>query len=258
VQDFKILEGAENFRAGDGPVGALLVHGYTGSPQSMRALGDHLAATGITVVGPRLPGHGTTWQDLNQRRAEEWVETVDTAFHGLALECDEVFLVGLSFGVALCLDLAARYPDKVAGIVTMAGMVETRDPRRHLAPIIRRLAKSLPGVANDIADPEGRELAYDRIPTEATYLMLRFLRRVRLSLPAVTAPILIMHSHKDHTVHPSNAELIKNSVSSSDKEVVWLDRSYHVLTLDLDRAEVFNRTYEFIRAHSRHELPAPA
>lgn len=248
----KILEGAEEFSLGSGPVGALLVHGFTGSPQGMRGLGDYLAERGIAVLAPRLPGHGTTWQDLNTRTAQEWVTEVDSAFHRMAAERDEVFVVALSFGAALALDLAARYPDEIAGLVTLAGMVMTKDPRRHLAPVIRRLARSVPGVGNDIADPDAREIAYDRLPTGAAYYMLRFLKSARVGLPAVRCPILVMHGRQDHTVHPSNAQVIIDSVGSQDKELVWLDRSYHVVTLDYDRDEVFERTHRFITGHSRH------
>jgi carboxylesterase len=249
--EVRILEGAEAFSLGEGHVGALLVHGFTGSPQGLRGLGAFLAERGISVVAPLLPGHGTTWQDLNSRTADEWTAAVDAAFHEMAAEKEEVFLVGLSFGGGLVLDLAARYPLDVAGVVTLAGMVETRDPRRHLAPVIRKLVKSLPGVGNDIADPEGKEIAYDRLPTSAAYHMLGFLKRAKMGLGAVTAPILILHGRNDHTVLPFNADVIHDSVGSTDKELVWLERSYHVITLDHDRDQVFDRTYRFIAEHSK-------
>ncbi|MGH2749042.1 MAG: alpha/beta hydrolase [Actinomycetota bacterium] len=251
MEEIKILEGAEEFTLGDGPTGVVLVHGFTSSPQNMRLLGDHLAERGIAVVAPRLPGHGTTWQDLNTRTASEWIQTVEDAFLKAAAERDEVFLVGLSFGAALALELAARYPDRVAGVVTLAGLVQTRDPRRFFARVIKRVAKSLPGVGNDIADPEGREIVYDRLPTGAAHQMLKTIKRARLALPAVRCPVLIMHGRGDHTVPPWNATVIHDTVSSDDKELVWLERSYHVVTLDHDRDEVFERTYDFIKKRAK-------
>jgi carboxylesterase len=216
----------------------------------MRELGAYLAERGVAVVAPRLPGHGTTWQDLDARTSEEWVAAVEEAFLEVSSGRDQVFLVGLSFGAALALDLAARHPDRVAGVVTLAGFVETRDPRRFLAGAIRLLTPSLAGAGNDIADPDATEIAYSRLPTSATQRMLRFLRKTRAELPAVRCPILIVHSHNDHTVGPFNAQTIYDGVSSQQKQLVWLDRSYHVLTLDLDRDEVFKRTYDFIAATS--------
>ncbi|MDQ4059008.1 MAG: alpha/beta fold hydrolase [Actinomycetota bacterium] len=246
----EILSGAEEFSLGGGSVGALLIHGFTGSPQGMRGLGEYLAEHDVAAEGIRLPGHGTTWQDLDTRRPNEWVEAVEQGYAKLAEGRDKVFLVSLSFGSALAIRFAAQHPEKVAGLVSLAGLVLTKDPRRFLSPLIRRVAKSIPGVAGDIADPDMRELAYDRLPTTAAHFMLQFLPIARLSLPKVTCPLLVMHSHNDHTVHPVNATEIYQRAASTDKHILWLDDSYHVLTLDVDRARVFEQTYEFIKERS--------
>ncbi|MDQ3940564.1 MAG: alpha/beta fold hydrolase [Actinomycetota bacterium] len=251
MQQAKVLDGAEEFGLGQGPVGALLVHGFTGSPQSMRGLGEFLATRGIGVTGVRLPGHGTTWEDLNSRTSDEWVSAVDTAFDAMLSEHDEVFVIGLSFGVALALELAARNPQRVSGVVCLAGFIHTPDPRRYLAPLIRRLTRSVAGVGNDICDPDGREICYDRVPTSATVSMLRFIKKVRADLPKVTAPLLVIHSPNDHTAHPSNATMIHDRVSSTDKELVWLERSYHVITLDYEKDQVLERTYSFIKERAK-------
>lgn len=254
VSELEVLEGCEEFAFGEGPVGALLVHGYTSSPQNMRDLGRYLADRGIAVAAPRLPGHGTTWEDLNTRTMAEWLDAVETSFEHLGSQTEEVFLVGLSFGAALVLDLAARHPERVAGVVTLAGFVITKDPRRHLAPLIARLTPSLPGVGNDIADPEGREIVYDRLPTSATRQMLRMIDRARDALPRVTCPVLVMHSRNDHTVPPINADYIHDHVGSSDKQLVWYERSYHVITLDYDKHDVYERTLRFIKEKSSHAV----
>lgn len=250
MEEVRIVPGAEEFALGDGRVGALLIHGFTGSPQGLRGLGEYLADRGIAVLAPLLPGHGTSWEDLNGRTAVEWADAVEAGFRRLAAERDETFVVALSFGAALALDFAARYPDEIRGLVTIAGLVRTKDPRRFLAPVIRRVATSLPGVGNDIADAQQREIAYERLPTSAAHQMLRFIKRARLGLPAVRCPILVMHSRNDHTVSADNARLIHDSVSSQDKELVYFDRSYHVITLDHDKEDAFERTYAFIKEHS--------
>jgi carboxylesterase len=254
LSEVKVLEGCEEFAFGEGPVGALLVHGFTGSPQGLRALGRHLANQGIAVAGPRLPGHGTTWQDLSGRTSDEWKETVERSFDHLRSQVDEIFLVGLSFGAALSLDLAARRSDDVDGIVTLAGMVFSKDPRRFLAPVIKRVTASLPGVGNDIADPAGKEIAYDRLPTAAADQVLAYVKKAKAALPWVNAPILVMHGRNDHTVHPSNAEYIYEHVGSTDKELLWLERSYHVVTLDYDKDVVAEKTFGFIKERAKNAL----
>ncbi|MEA2460918.1 MAG: carboxylesterase [Actinomycetota bacterium] len=254
MSEIQVLKGAEEFAFGEGPVGALLIHGFTGSPQGMRGLGEYLAERGIAVAAPRLPGHGTTWEDLNTRTGEEWAQTVETSFHHLASQTEEVFVVGLSFGAALALDLAARHQEEIAGVITLAGMVFTKDPRRFLAPVIARLSSSIPGVGNDIADPEGKEIAYDRVPTKGALAMLRFIKRAHRAVPQIKTPILVMHAHQDHTVHPSNAQYIHDNIGSTDKQLVWFERSYHVITLDVEREQVFENTYNFIKERAKNAV----
>ena len=59
-----VLPGAEPFSAPGGPHGALVVHGFTGTPQSMRGLAQAFARAGYAVELPLLPGHGTTVDDM--------------------------------------------------------------------------------------------------------------------------------------------------------------------------------------------------
>lgn len=245
--DIDVIEGCDAFKLGSGSLGALVVHGYTGSPQGVRGLGEALADGGLNVLGPRLPGHGTTWQDLNTKTAQDWVSTVERSFEELAAQTDKVFMVALSFGASLCLDFAARYPERVAGLVTISGLVDTRDPRRFVAPLIAKLVKSLPGVGDDIADPDAKEIAYDRLPSRSTLQMLRFLKRAKAAVANVRAPLLVMHSRQDHVVPPWNAQYIVDNVGSTDKELLWLERSYHVATLDFDRDLIAERALAFIK-----------
>src|SRR5918999_4942769 len=108
ISETKILDGADEFALGTGRVGALLIHGFTGSPQGLKGLGEYLAERRVAVVGIRLPGHGTTWQDLNWHRHGHWIEAVETGYERIAASSQHIFLVGLSFGAALALDFCAR------------------------------------------------------------------------------------------------------------------------------------------------------
>lgn len=256
MDDLKVIEGAEEFSlVTGGPVGALLVHGFQGSPQGMRALGEYLSERGISVVAPRLPGHGTSWQDLNTRMPEEWTQTVEDGYAKLAAECEEIFLVGLSFGAALVVDFAARNPGKVAGIVSLAGWVYTKDPLKHVAPLLVKLVSSLPPKSNDIADPEGHEIASERFPAKAGFQANRFAtKRARAALKEIRCPILVMAGRQDHTVPPQSSQIIYDEVATDDKELVWLERSYHVITLDYEREKVYAATFEFIKARTKHAL----
>ena len=254
MQEVQIREGAEEFSLGSGPTGALLIHGFTGSPRSMRELGEYLADKGLSVRGVRLPGHGTSWEELNLKKTEDWVQAVDAEFLDFASGHEEVFVVGLSFGGALALDLAVRRPDRIKGVVTLAPFLLSKDPLRVAAPIVGRLLKSFPGVGNDICEPGQDELCYDRLPLKAVPHVLKFVARVRGLLPSLQVPILTMHGRQDHTAPSEASELIMEKAGSTDKELVWLERSYHVVTMDHDRQEVFERTFNFIKERASHAL----
>ena len=136
----------------------------------------------------------------------------------------------------------------------LASYIRSKHPRHFLAPAISRVVESLPGVGNDIAEPEMREIVYERVPTKAAYSMLQFTRKARRALRSVTCPALIIHSPHDHTAHPDNARVIDREIGSAEKEIVWLERSYHVITVDVEREQVYSKTLAFIKEHSRHGL----
>ncbi len=254
MQEVQIREGAEEFSLGSGPTGALLIHGFTGSPRSMRGLGDHLAAGGLSVRGIRLPGHGTSWEELNLKTSDDWVQALDEEFLAFAAEHEEVFLVGLSFGAALAIDCAVRRPNQVAGVVALAPFLLSKDPLRFAAPVVSKVLKSFPGVGNDIAEPGQDELCYDKLPIRAVPHVLRFATRVRGLLPSLRVPIITMHSRNDHTAPHEASELIIEKAGSTDKEVVWFERSYHVITMDYDRDQVNERTLGFIKERAKRAV----
>jgi carboxylesterase len=88
-------------------VGVLLSHGFSGHPASMAPWGEALAGQGNAVVVPRLPGHGTTWQELNTLTWADWYAELTEAFDRLVAENDAVVVGGLSMGGTLALRLAA-------------------------------------------------------------------------------------------------------------------------------------------------------
>src|SRR4051794_33938106 len=154
-----VLPGAEPFSADGGDTGVLLCHGFTGSPQSLRPWAEALARAGHTVRLPLLPGHGTTWQDMNRSSWRQWYDEVDAAFTELRSRCSAVFVAGLSMGGALALRLAEQHGENVAGLVLVNPAVHVRDRRLLALPVLRRGAPSVPPVRDDIKKPRGTQLA---------------------------------------------------------------------------------------------------
>ena len=242
-----LMPGAEPFSHAGGRVGVLLCHGFTGTPQSLRPWAEHLAAADLSVRLPRLPGHGTTWQELNMTRWQDWYSEVERALIDLRGRCDAVFVGGLSMGGSLALRLAQQHPRSVDGLILVNPAVHTEDPARHLLPIARHLLATLPGVAFDINKPGAVEVAYDRTPLHAAHSLTKLWALIRRDLAAVTQPLLVLHSRVDHIVAPSNTVRVLAGVSSTDVTDIELADSFHVATLDYDAPRIFAETLAFVR-----------
>ncbi|MGH3509532.1 MAG: alpha/beta hydrolase [Nocardioidaceae bacterium] len=231
-------------------VGVLLSHGFTGSPASMVPWGRFLAEKGYAVAVPRLPGHGTTWQEMNRTTWADWYGELDRAFDKLLANNDSVVVGGLSMGGALALELAADRGREVAGIVLVNPAVNTTRKDVLALPVLKHVVRSFPGIANDIKKG-GEEYGYTRTPLKAAHSMMTAWRSVRSDLPKVTQPLLLFRSAEDHTVDPSSAKIILGSVSSRDVTERLLDNSYHVATLDNDAPAIFAESAEFVERVTR-------
>jgi len=242
-----LLPGAEPFHHAGGPVGALVCHGFTGSPQSMRPWAEALAEAGLTVALPRLPGHGTRWQDMNMTTWDDWYGCVEREFLALKERCDAVFVMGLSMGGTLSLRLAEQHGRDLAGVVVVNPSVIGLDPRLRILPVLQRVVPSLGGIASDIKKPGVTELAYNRVPLRALHSLRKAWDVVRADLPKVTQPLLLLRSLEDHVVEPESARLILSRVSSTDVTEVELHDSYHVATLDNDADRIVAESLAFVR-----------
>jgi carboxylesterase len=240
-----VLPEAEQYQGGSGPLGVLLLHGFTGNPSSMRPWADQLERDGFRVSVPRLAGHGTTWQELNQTRWEDWYETVESAFDNLSAQCQRTFVCGLSMGGGLALLLAARRGSRVAGLALTNPSVHSPDPRRFGLPVLRHVLPSLAAIGGDIAQPDITESAYERTPLHAAWSVTELFRTIRQDLPRVDQPMIIYKSRVDHVLGDRSLEIIRQGVRSRDIAVVNLERSYHVATLDYDADLIFSGTSEF-------------
>jgi carboxylesterase len=238
------------FPGGDGPdgrTGVLLVHGFTGTPMSMRPWGEHLAAQGFAVRCPLLPGHGTRWQDCNDSTHDQWTTTVEEAFDALAAECDRVFVAGLSMGGTLATRLAEVRPGDVAGVILVNPALLTQRLDAKLLPLLARLTPSWAPIASDIKKPGVEELAYPKLPTRAMMQLRRLWALTRADLSRVTAPVIVFHSAEDHVVEPINTKVLLDGISSTDTTEVLLEDSYHVATLDNDAPKIFDGSVAWIR-----------
>ena len=240
-----VLPGAEPWSAAGGPVGALVIHGFTGSPQSMRGLAEAFAGAGFTVELPRLPGHGTTVEDMATTVWSDWSAAVKEAYTELAGRCERVVAAGLSMGGTLATWLGAHHPE-LAGLVLInaaVGMVDD-ELRKGLEEMLGQGMELMPGVAGDIADPDSEELGYDQVPVRSLLSLGEAMIDLEARLADVRCPVLILNSPQDHVVPPDASDRLATSVSGP-VERVTLERSYHVATLDYDRELIERSAVDF-------------
>ena len=229
-----------------GRIGVLLSHGFTGSPASVKPWGEYLAAQGYAVSVPRLPGHGTTWQEMNKTTWADWSSEIERAFEALSNQVDHVFVCGLSMGGGLALRLAADHPDRVAGLVLVNPAVGTDRKDVKLLPVLKHVIPSMPGIANDIKKAGVEEHGYTKTPLRAADSMFKGYKTLRGELGRITCPVLLFRSSVDHVVDQSSARIILGAVGSGDTREEILENSYHVATLDNDAQRVFEGSIEFI------------
>jgi carboxylesterase len=227
-------------------VGVLLSHGFTGSPGSMRAWGESLAERGYAVEVPRLPGHGTTWQEMNTTRWEHWYAEIEAAFTKLKAENDVVVVGGLSMGGSLVLRLAELHPGEVAGIVLVNPGVATKRFDVKLLPVLKHVIPALKGIGSDIKKQNVAEDAYPHTPLKAAHSMFTGWRSVVADLGKVSAPLLYFRSTIDHVVDEVSEPLILSRIASTDVTFTPLHDSYHVATVDNDAPQIFEESAVFI------------
>lgn len=243
-----LMRGAEPFMFPGGPIGCLLVHGFTGASNEMRWMGEYLAGEGFTVLGIRLAGHGTRPDDLTRVRWRDWLASIEDGLALLRGLADTVFMAGLSMGGVLTLLSASRYP--LAGAVAMSTPYDL--PRDWRLNFIRPLSRVMPRVQKGDAawrstDAAATHVEYPYYPTIAIAEMRDLLVELRAALPLVKIPVLLAHSREDQVVDPAHMQLIYDRLGTGDKEMFWVNNSSHVITREPEREQVFARAADFIR-----------
>jgi len=241
-EDYDLSKG---FFIKNGKTGILLLHSFIGNASEMEEMADYLAERGITVSAPTLPGRGIHPKDMIKTTRQEWLDAANAGLRELKAKCSRVFVAGQSMGGTIALHLAAE--NKVDGVITLSTPVWL-NPIYKWARIFKYLVKYANRVKIDIEDPEGKKkyCGYRRIPLASVVHLNDLVKQVRLELPQVKVPALIIHSNADQTIVATNSQIIYARIGTSKKKVVILEKSGHLLSLDYERKEVFEEMFNFI------------
>ncbi|MFN3429654.1 MAG: alpha/beta hydrolase [Candidatus Sericytochromatia bacterium] len=221
------------------PLGVLILHGFTGSLDTVRGLAPAVERLGLPYRMPVLRGHGTRYEDLATVVARDWYDDAEKALAELREEVDQVVIVGLSMGGLVTLNLAMEHGKDLAGIVLVAPFLRCADPLSALTPILKMLVPFWDS-PNSFVDAELAKAStnYKKFPTATFSRLLNYANEIERRLGEVTVPTLILHSRKDTIAHPIGATVIAERIKSESKHVVWFERSGHEMFQDLESAAV--------------------
>lgn len=239
----KVIPGCEPIFYQGNKVGCLLLHGFTSSPFEMRFLADYLKIAGYTVSAPLLPGHGTSPVDLKKCTWFDWWNEAKHALFELRKKCNRIYVLGLSMGGTLALHLSAHY--QVDAVVSIAPGLYLKNKLSHLSHLVHpvyQYDKKWSGA--DIRANE-KVITYPKIPVKSLSQLLKFFKHFKADLIDIYVPVMIIYAKEDHVVDNKGAEEIYQTISSKDKRILELKKSYHLITLDIEREKVFTEISVF-------------
>ncbi|WP_156288452.1 alpha/beta hydrolase [Oceanobacillus salinisoli] len=242
-EKFPVILGAEMFYIKGNEIGILVSHGFMGTPQSVRYIGERLGQFGYTVFAPRLKGHGTHYQDLEKCSHEDWFDSLEKAYQKLKQQCKVVFVMGQSMGGTLALWLAHRHQE-INGVILI-------NPALTIPEFEPLKQKSKPRYFNegvpDIKAKNTYEITYQKVPIKAIHELQNLMEQTPAILPDIHCPVLGFKSVEDHVVPPENTEYIIEHIGSDIKESSVLPNSYHVASLDNDKDVIVESAHDFVQ-----------
>ncbi|WP_164667807.1 alpha/beta hydrolase [Virgibacillus doumboii] len=245
ANSFPVMKEAVEFYFPGNKTGVLVIHGFTGTTQSMYYLGEQLAEEGFTVFGPRLTGHGTTPEDMENASYQDWIQTVEKGLDKLKATCEAIFVAGLSMGGTLTLYLAENHPE-IKGVMPINAATHMPELIANYDSLKNTETRFVKGIGSDIKQEGVVELAYEQTPVKSMQELIKLSEMVRENLSNVSAPAMIFSSTEDHVVPPENSREIYESIASDVRDFIVLDNSYHVATLDADKELIAKKCKAFI------------
>jgi carboxylesterase len=238
------MRGAEPFLFPGNRTGVLLIHGFTGSPAAMHGMGKYLNETqGYSTLGIRLPGHGTHVDDLRRTGWRDWIAAMEDGLNLLKGMSDRIYVAGLSMGGVLTLIAASRY--QICGAAALSAPFGLTNDWR--IPLMRSISPLVPKVKKPSAVSNRAETSYGYFVTHAIAEAADLAKLMQEGLPKIALPVLLVQSHGDKMIEPNALDLFNEHLVTPHKEILWLENSGHVITLDVEREIVYERVARFIQ-----------
>ena len=223
--------------------GILLIHGFTATTAEVRLLANAFIVRGMSVYAPLLPGHGTTAQDLNQKRYQDWTNCVQEAYKRLKQTCSTVIVGGESMGAVLSLYLAEQHKD-IAALLIYSPAIHVA--RLKYAKIIKWFKPILKKDNND-DEEDSTWQGYTVCPLRAAYELEKLQSFVEKNLNHIEQPVLILQGLYDKTIDADSSSTIYKTIRSKNKEFHLMEQSGHVMLLDNEIEWIINKSANFLK-----------
>ncbi len=239
----------------------LLIHGFSSTPREMVYIAKSLHKQGFTVRGMLLPGHALRPADLEHSDSSMWYTAVLEEYSALRNRYKRVYIVGFSLGGLLSLKLSAEHDD-IAGLTAIAPFFRLSSHHFYVKQPGTLVKFSIPFVPYvwkseayvNINDPveRNKHICYDAVSTKPLHSMLDMAQAISTTLSSIHQPALLIHTKEDKVVCSTGTEFIYNSISSKDKEIMWVTRSNHVIPVDYDKDIICEKIVSFINRLERN------
>jgi len=260
---------------GPNGISVILVHGLTGAPHEMSFIAKFLNNKGFSVFSPRLANHGeplevlrdTTWQECYQSLRKTFLDIKEKK------SGDLIFVAGLSVSALLTLLLADEFGSEVAGVSCLSPILfydGWNSPWcRHLLPLAYFLGlknffyfkeESPFGIKNEMmrrrvlehyknASLENMKdvsrYGYPYYPVALLYQHRLLVKNLMKKLPFIRVPVQVVQATNDDMSSSRNSQFIYDTISSAVKDILWLENSYHVVTVDQEWEKVAQGLNDF-------------
>ncbi len=279
------LLGPNGFIERKGETAVLLIHGLTGTPAEMKHFGRVMSRKGLTVACPELAGHCATIEALQATKWQDWYQSIETAFDALRDEYEQVFIAGLSMGALIALLVASKRKTQVAGVILLSTTffydgwnvswfkqkfllpIALYTPLKHFlhweetAPYGIKCERTRAMVAAVLENKDSKaadKIGYFKTPATVILESTRLIKAARNCLAEVTTPALIVHSTEDDMASLENAYYVEKNIASKHVETMYIDDTYHVLTLDKRKDDIALRVVSFCKDFATIVSQAPA
>jgi carboxylesterase len=215
------------------PLGVLILHGFTGSLDTVRPIAPQAEALGLPWRMPALRGHNTRYEDLVGVTWRDWVADAEAAFTDLQRECEQVIVVGLSMGGLCAIQLGLAHPEAIKGLVLIAPALRFKDPLTHLTPLLKLLFTFWDSPSSFLDKRLEAEVCtnYKKFPTAAFSQLLDLANDTERRLPQLRVPVVGLFARKDQIIHPIVPKLLADK-AGSPVELVFFETSGHEMLQD--------------------------